>query len=250
MTTTEDRGLFLFRVLTCIALGGAAGLFGCFLMYAFLSEEPMQSATFWAAAQAVGGFLAFAVAMLVAYLALQQMIVTQKQLHVMEKELHRGRVGRLQDNKPTVVIERVQDQQGGWAYVLSNVGRGFAVNVFEVNPDLPGWRSFGGIGAGAQRPVPADLAEKLTNPGNKHRFKHILIAEGPRTRTRRWNPTLNLLLTDGWFVHRFTYPEGANDSPRISRRESRMEFEEYVAYAEPLLAKQFDQIPSCGGDRG
>jgi hypothetical protein len=190
--------------------------------------------------------LAFGAAMLVAYFALEQLTLTEDQVRAMENELHRSRIARLQDNKPTVVIDRRDHPERGtenYEFVLCNIGRGFAVNVYDVTPPKHGWRSLGGLAAGAERPVPPWLQAELTDTGNKGRFQHIIIAEGPRSRTRRWNPTLNLLRTDGTVIHLFTYPQGENDSPAISKAESRMELDAYLEKNVSLLAERFVSMP-------
>jgi hypothetical protein len=229
------------------------------VMVYLLSLQNWNWATFWSAVEGTGSMLAFGVAVWLAAIALRQIRATDgqlaiaaDQLKVMRDELHHGRVARKQDNKPTVVLDRRDHPErgsGNFDFVLCNVGRGLAANVYEVNPARQGWRSLGGLAAGAERPVPPWLYEELNNPGDEKRFQHIIIAEGIRSRTRRWNPTLNLFLTDSTFIHLFTYPHGDKDSLSISAKESQQDLVAYLEDNSARLAAFFATMPSCGGKR-
>jgi hypothetical protein len=215
-----------------------------------LAEDRYQ--TMWIEVQAIATIAAFLAAATYAWIARRQMRTTEAQLRMAEgqlramKEERRGsRLARVQDNKPTVVIDRREDTEhrsdSGW--VLANIGRGFAVNVFEIDPHSGRWRSLGGLAAGAERPIPHWLHGELNASDERKRWESIILAEGASSRTRRWNPTLNLLCSDGSVVHLFAYPHGDHDTREISMAESQLDLEAYLKANVPLLRKQLTSVP-------
>jgi hypothetical protein len=173
------------------------------------------------------------------------MNATEGQLEAMRKELDRSLLARWQDNKPTVVLDRrdyPERGSGNYGWVLCNIGRGFAINVIQFSPADNRLRSLGGLAAGEERPVPHELDTDLRNSGNALMRQHIVIAEGPPSRTRRWNPTLNRLTSDGAFVHTLTYPMGAEDNGEIAAAEGRQGITEYVAENRERLVEQFRSL--------
>ncbi len=119
----------------------------------------------------------------------------QRQLQLAEKDY-------IERNKPVVFSDRVDDAQGGYHYVMRNVGGGFAVNVFFLDPDavpdMSGqWpvRALGSLGANSERPLPEVLNRAFCDSVNLP-IPHLLIAEGPYSRTTQWTPTLNYRSAD------------------------------------------------------
>ena len=96
---------------------------------------------------------------------------------------------------------------------MRNVGGGFAVNVYFVPdraaPDSEGdWpvRALGSLGPNSERRLPEILNRAFCDSTN-HPIPHLLIAEGPYSRTTQWNPTLNYRSADfdrreGHVLHR------------------------------------------------
>jgi hypothetical protein len=61
------------------------------------------------------------------------------------------------------------------------------LNVFYLNPDIdPRPMGLGALGVGQER----QLLPGFDQPSGT--WRHILVAEGVSSRTRRWNPTLNV----------------------------------------------------------
>jgi hypothetical protein len=89
---------------------------------------------------------------------------------------------RWSDNKPLVATVA----NGGRLWIR-NVGGGPALNVFYLASD-PGAEpiGLGSLGVGQERQLPHGLSEPTDN------WRHILVAEGLSSRTRRWNPMLNV----------------------------------------------------------
>jgi hypothetical protein len=114
----------------------------------------------------------------------------QRQIQLAEKDY-------IERNKPIVFADRVADAYGGHEYVMRNVGGGFAVNVFfvpsDATPDTSGqWpvRALGSLSANSERRLPEELNRALCDSANIP-VPHLLIAEGPYSRTTQWTPTLN-----------------------------------------------------------
>ena len=131
----------------------------------------------------------------------------RRQAHATEDETRESRLARWRENKPTVFIEldklidviseEIPDQPYSHpVYVIRNTGNGPALNVFllvDVSLQSAATIPLGALGAHEQRSVPY---------GQGGEFRHVMIAEGLSTRTRRWNATLNLgLRGSGEVVH-------------------------------------------------
>lgn len=70
---------------------------------------------------------------------------------------------------------------------IANVGGGPALNVFYLNPEIDARpMGLGALGVGQER----QLLPGFNQPPGP--WRHILVAEGVSSRTRRWNPTLNV----------------------------------------------------------
>ncbi|MGH2437734.1 MAG: hypothetical protein ACRDFA_12190 [bacterium] len=79
---------------------------------------------------------------------------------------------------------------------IANVGGGPALNVFYLG--LDGGHSpigLGALGVGQERPLPSGLNQPIAV------WRHILVAEGVSSRTRRWNPTLNVGIATALTAH-------------------------------------------------
>jgi hypothetical protein len=85
--------------------------------------------------------------------------------------------------------------------------------------------SIGSIAAGEKRILPPHLVGPPAQ-------SHILIAEGVRSRTRRWNPTLNVIGRESVF-HRLVYPKHAKAATVAT--ENQMEFGDYIALSREAL---------------
>ena len=106
-------------------------------------------------------------------------------------------------NKPVVITDR-EERLDGEHFVVRNVGGGFALNVFFFRVAADGTqtnRPLGALGAGQQRDLPADIQFPVGD-------RHIVLAEGVRTRTRQWNATLNGISRGRELMHQLaTLPE-------------------------------------------
>lgn len=117
-----------------------------------------------------------------------QLSITQRQLQIAETELHNSWAVRWQDIKPMVFMDGRRFDSDTHRRFITNVG-GPALNVFymvDVSKPLAAAIPLGAIGPGEQR--------ELTEFGLRFddAWRHVLIAEGIRGRTRRWNATLNV----------------------------------------------------------
>src|SRR6266487_905966 len=124
--------------------------------------------TMWVEIQALATIAAFVAAAIYAWIARRQaeaieaqvesakrqLGATERQLHVAEGQLTNAveqqrlsQLSRWQDNKPIVVLDRrdYPDRgKGDFGFVLCNIGRGFAVNVFQFDSRAGEWHSLGG----------------------------------------------------------------------------------------------------------
>ena len=125
-------------------------------------------------------------------IAERQLEAAREQLAMMNQEIHDSRVARLQDQKPIVFIDRVEDENDprNYRYVARNVGGGFALNVycFDVTIMVP--VSLGALSAGSERTLPAELNRAWCDGGAG--LRSLVVAEAPFTRTTQWTPTVNL----------------------------------------------------------
>jgi hypothetical protein len=212
--------------------------------------------TMWVAIQSVATILAFGAAFWYGLIAKRQMRATEEQLHITnkqlelaegeleaakqqseitarqlqlaEQELAATQLHRQQDNKPIIVLDRrdyPERGNGNYGYVLCNIGRGFALNIYCVPCDSPSWSSLGGLAAGQERPVPEFLAHEISRDTN---CRCVLIAEGASTRTRRWNPTMNVMGPGLSFVHALRYPKAENDNKEVAKAEAAQEIDAYL----------------------
>lgn len=151
----------------------------------------------------------------------------RSQIALSEAEHRALQLARWQENKPVVFVDQRHDPDRGpnhYRYVATNVGGGFAVNVYGVfqhssnnNQRRTFWESLGALAPGGERVL-------LESPGRENRY--VIVAEGVKTRTRRWNPTLHLVLPDGRVMHKLKYVTG--DNADASSLEAEMEIYEYV----------------------
>lgn len=127
------------------------------------------------------------VALWYAYLTRQLAAAAQRQLAQAGKEY-------LERNKPVVFIDRWEhpEQPGNFHYVMRNVGGGFAVNVYYFGYDnlLAVPTSLGSLPSGHERRLP-DSVNQLLIDGHGG-LKHLLVAEGPYSRTTQWTASINL----------------------------------------------------------
>jgi hypothetical protein len=84
--------------------------------------------------------------------------------------------------------------KGGYLSVV-NVGGGPALNVFYIGTrgDTP--MGLGALGVGQERRIPHGMDQPTDA------WRHVLIAEGVSSRTRRWNPTLNVGIATALTAH-------------------------------------------------
>ena len=120
---------------------------------------------------------------------------TQEQKQAAQQQLQLAGKDYIERNKPVVYSDRWEDpdRKGAYHYIIRNVGGGFALNVYFVEPGrLP--VALGALAAGAERRLPSDLNDELVKAWTG--AMHILIAEGPFSRTTQWTATLNYRIPD------------------------------------------------------
>ena len=139
----------------------------------------------WVELQTIATMAAFGAAFWYAWNARRQTtaILAQQALAQME---------HIQRNKPVVYIDRVEHSHDptNFHYVLHNVGGGFAINVYLYDESLSVPVAVGSLASGEQRTLPAVLNRQLCDGHAGSR--HLVLAEGPFSRTTQWTPTLNL----------------------------------------------------------
>ena len=167
--------------------------------------------------------------------AREEINVAQRQMEVAEENLRTAVVWRFQDNKPVVVIDR-DERDDGEHFVVRNVGGGFALNVFFIGFDPDGRvvtnRPLGALGAGQQRDLPAIIRFEIGD-------RYIVLAEGVRTRTRQWNATLNGISRGREMMHQLaTFPE----APIAEQFRTSQTIEEFVAGHSGDLHKQLGNL--------
>lgn len=115
-----------------------------------------------------------------------QLLNTREQLALAREDQADAARERFRRNKPIVLT----DVDSSGRYVLRNVGGGPALNVYWLPSSSHDTKALplGGLGVGEERPLP-DVAVIDIAEGSY--WSHMLIAEGIRTRTRRWSATLN-----------------------------------------------------------
>jgi hypothetical protein len=159
---------------------------------------------------------------------------SQEQASAILREEQRAILAEWQRNKPVVFVDWDADPDKGVGhgrFVLRNVGGGFAMNVYFVD-EAGGMMSLGlgGIAAGEKRVLPGDFIEN-------HSRAFLVVAEGVWTRTRRWNPTANVIGRGRESViHRLIYPQEAE-----SAAEKRMEFRDYIDHSWEKLQPQLKE---------
>jgi hypothetical protein len=177
-----------------------------------------------------------------------QLRIAEGQLLATRRELQESWLSRWQDNKPIVFTDyrECADSRDG-RYVICNIGRGFAVNVFLLCAPFDGWRSLGGLGAGETREIPGDLqADWVANPDGN--CAHILLAEGVPSRTRRWNPSFNCRTSGMTIVHSLYYPDSEPDPERI-RREAVSGIEQYAEENQTMLVRELGKFAGSHASR-
>lgn len=95
-------------------------------------------------------------------------------------------------HKPFVVVERIQEDDGGH-YYIRNIGPGLAVNVWLVleHPDgRPRQQTLGSLGPNGSRLLYGPLERALCDEDGV--FPFGLFAEGLVRRTAQWTATLNV----------------------------------------------------------
>jgi hypothetical protein len=128
---------------------------------------------------------------------------TREQVEMMRRAQADAELERFTQNKPVVLTEVGPDGR----YVMRNVGAGPALNVYGVSPKQPHPGVLGGLGIGQERELTGWLQNDAHNRALPA-WSHVLVAEGTRTRTRRWNPTLNAGLADGSLVAHDLFDHG------------------------------------------
>jgi hypothetical protein len=130
--------------------------------------------------------------------AKQQTAVLTAQLENAAAQRAREEKSYIERNKPMVFSDRVLREDGvGYDYMIRNVGGGFAVNVYFIAEDARAFsagelpvRALGSLAPNAEMRFPEILRQAITDSEN-HPVPHILLAEGPYTRTTQWTATLN-----------------------------------------------------------
>ena len=126
-----------------------------------------------------------AVALWVGWLTRRLVLSAQEQLSLLRRESADAELDRYRRNKPIVLTELGRDG----TYTMRNVGEGPALNVYILVPGQTQPGTLGGLGVNEERQLTGWVQNHVH--GAPQPWSHVLIAEGIRTRTRRWNPTLN-----------------------------------------------------------
>jgi len=132
-----------------------------------------------------------------AYFVLANLIVLWWYADATWRQLQLNQKDYIERNKPVVFTDRLDhpDLAGNYHYVIRNVGGGFAVNVYYYAVEVISPISIGALAAGAERPLPSALDQKLRDGGSG--LRHLIVAEAPYSRTTQWTPTLNLRTQTG-----------------------------------------------------
>lgn len=124
------------------------------------------------------------------------------QRKALEAQVARWDKDYIERNKPVVFCDRTEHSDGGFDYVMRNVGGGFAVNVYFLSADAVidsagVWpvRALGSLGPNSERRLPDILNRAFCDSAN-HPLPHLIIAEGAYTRTTQWTATLNYRSAD------------------------------------------------------
>jgi hypothetical protein len=128
-----------------------------------------------------------------------QNVHAQAQAQAAQDQLGRWDKDYIERNKPVVFSDRAEDREdrgGNYHYVMRNVGGGFAVNVYFIDAAHPFETplALGSLAPNAERQMPMAVNRALASAENG--LRHLLIAEGPATRTTQWTPTLNFRTAD------------------------------------------------------
>lgn len=163
----------------------------------------------------------------------EQKAAAQAQLHFTSKDY-------IERNKPVVYSDLWEDpeREGAYHYVVRNVGGGFALNVYFL--EAGGFPfTIGALAAGTERRLPAILNQELVEA--RGGASHILVAEGPFSRTTQWTATLNYRTPeqDG----RHGQVEHANAIPRVPPpRGENQTLVQYLDNNSRSLFEQLDQV--------
>jgi hypothetical protein len=124
--------------------------------------------------------------------AKQQTAAMNAQLETAKSQMQLEQRDYIVRNKPVVYTNRREDpeRKGNVHYVAHNAGGGFAVNVFYFDVSLATPIAIGSLAAGEERVLPQTVNNFLQEGGAGTR--HLVVAEGPYTRTTQWSATFNL----------------------------------------------------------
>jgi hypothetical protein len=180
--------------------------------------------------------------------ATKQSAALKAQLETAQSQMNLEGKAYIERNKPIVFSDRVTGPNGVPDYVMRNVGGGFAINVYyiaedvTVTPDgaLSGVRALGSLAPNAERPFPDKLRRALCDDRESHPIPHILLAEGPFSRTTQWTATLNYRTAvhdpmEGHVRHRVAV--SPVKAPRFKRQSLRT-----------LARRRGDSHPAAAGD--
>jgi hypothetical protein len=178
----------------------------------------------------------------------QQNVHAKKQAEAAETQLRRWNQDYIVRNKPVVFCDRVEQDRNHFNYVMRNVGGGFAVNVYfidtEADPGIPPL-ALGSLAANAERTMPPSVNDRLVAAGNG--LSHIIIAEGPWSRTRQWTPTLNFRTPD-FDIRRGHVQHRLADIPHPSPSGKPQPLSAFVEKNRAAMLEQLGVFGVSGGD--